>query len=98
MARFFPRAAIVFVGLAAAAACRDGAGRPPGNSVEAARLIPPDSLVTRYRNGVEIWFTLSREAVNSNGTSCTEIGAPLRNSWFCFRACNVFVMFTRNAG
>ena len=78
MGRFFRRAAIVVVGLAAAAACRDGAGKPRGNREEAARLMPPDSLVTRHRNGVEIWFTLSREAVHSNGTSCTERGIEIR--------------------
>jgi hypothetical protein len=78
MVRFFLRAVIVIVGLAAAAACRDSADGPPGSSQEAARPTPPDSLVARHSNGAEIWFTLAREAVDSNGTRCTERGVEIR--------------------
>lgn len=71
-------AAIVVAGLAAWAACRNGSRGTPSNTAESARVIPADSLVARNGDGVEIWFTLPREAVSSNGTHCTERGIEIR--------------------
>jgi hypothetical protein len=39
---------------------------------------PPDSLATSTRSGVEIWFTLSRQARSKEGESCVERGLEIR--------------------
>ena len=39
---------------------------------------PPDSLATSTRSGVEIWFTLSRQARSEEGESCVERGLEIR--------------------
>lgn len=38
----------------------------------------PDSLVLTNRTGVEIWFTLSRVATDTNGRQCVERGLEIR--------------------
>jgi hypothetical protein len=69
---------LVVLGLAAVAGCHRGKPRTPGGSAEAARMIPPDSLIARNSAGVEIWFTLARDAIGSHGTRCTERGIEVR--------------------
>jgi hypothetical protein len=39
---------------------------------------PVDSLVAASGSGVEIWFTLAREATGADGTRCTERGLEIR--------------------
>lgn len=78
MARVRQGAVIVVVGVAAVAGCRDRSGRTAGSPVDSARVVQSDSLVASNGDGVEIWFTLRREAVGSNGTRCSERGIEIR--------------------
>jgi hypothetical protein len=39
---------------------------------------PVDSLVVTSPAGIEVWFTLAREATGSNGTRCIERGIEIR--------------------
>lgn len=78
MARIPPRVVTVVVGLAAAAGCGDTSGGTAGDPADPARVVPSDSLVAQRGDGVELWFTLPREAVGSNGTRCTERGIEIR--------------------
>ncbi|HEX7337190.1 MAG TPA: hypothetical protein VF252_08285 [Gemmatimonadales bacterium] len=66
-------------GLAAVAGCRDSSGGTAGTPADSGRVIQADSLVARNGDGVEIWFTLRREAVDSNGARCSERGIEIRH-------------------
>jgi hypothetical protein len=42
-------------------------------------LPPSDSLVLGTRVGIEVWFTLAREATGANGGKCVERGLEIRH-------------------
>jgi len=74
------RSAVTFGVLAAAIACntRD-AETPERGTAEVARApAPTDSLVATAPGGVEVWFTLSREAKATDGTPCTDRTMEIR--------------------
>jgi hypothetical protein len=50
--------------------------RPP--SQDAATPSVPDSLVATGKDGMEVWFTLTRVGLASDGTSCVERGLEIR--------------------
>jgi hypothetical protein len=66
--------------LGAATACVPG-GEQGGEARQDSTVhvaAPKDSLVATNRSGIEIWFTLAREATGSDGTRCIERGIEIR--------------------
>jgi hypothetical protein len=59
-------------------ACGRGDEKPETQDSLAARSGPPDSLVATSGSGIEIWFTLAREATGRDGTRCIERGIEVR--------------------
>ncbi len=52
---------------------------PKQEAAEVAKApAPSDSLVTTAPGGVEIWFTLSRQAKAADGTPCTDRAIEIR--------------------
>ena len=49
-----------------------------GSVVERARSEPPADSLVLTNAGVEVWFTLAREATGSDGQHCVERGLELR--------------------
>jgi hypothetical protein len=74
------RSAIACGVLAPTFACNTrGAESPEQGAVEVTRApVPADSLVATAPGGVEIWFTLSREAKAADGTPCTDRTIEIR--------------------
>jgi hypothetical protein len=74
------RRAIACGVLAPTIACNTrGAESPEQGAAEVVRApVPPDSLVATAPGGVEIWFTLSREAKAADGTPCTDRTIEIR--------------------
>jgi hypothetical protein len=64
------------VGLLACGSGPDERSRSPGPPAGAPG--PADSLVATGPSGLEIWFTLAREATGADGTRCIERGIEIR--------------------
>ncbi len=47
--------------------------------MERARGVPPADSLVLTQGGVEVWFTLAREAIGSDGRRCVERGLEIRN-------------------
>lgn len=62
------------------AACGTGNGEAARDEApdRAAAAAPADSLVATAPGGVEIWFTLAREATAADGTTCTDRALEIR--------------------
>jgi hypothetical protein len=58
-------------------ACRAGP-RPRANGETGDASKPPDSLVISTERGVEVWFTLARQAQGPDGKTCLERGLEIR--------------------
>jgi hypothetical protein len=65
------------LGLIVVAACGGGNERSAVKE-NPARAEPADSLVATSPAGIEIWFTLAREAARPDGTRCIERGIEIR--------------------
>ena len=78
------REALIGLLAAGAAGCgeRESAAREAtastANATSAESAAPADSLVATAPGGVEIWFTLAREAKASDGTTCTDRALEVR--------------------
>jgi hypothetical protein len=68
--------------LAPTIACNTrGAETPEQGAAEVARApAPADSLVATAPGGVEIWFTLAREAKAADGTTCIDRTIEIRRA------------------
>ena len=78
------RAAILVAAATAAApgcaAERAGnAGDTPADSAAAAAPAPPDSLALSLGDGIEVWYTMAREADSAGGTPCLERTLEIRH-------------------
>ena len=60
------------------AACGEREESRPAESASSQPIAPADSLVATAPGGVEIWFTLSREAKAADGTTCTDRTIEIR--------------------
>lgn len=76
------RSAIACGVLAPTIACNTrGAESPEQGAAEVVRApAPADSLVATAPGGVEVWFTLSREAKAADGTPCTDRTIEIRRA------------------
>jgi hypothetical protein len=74
------RGAIACGVLAPTIACNTrGAESPEQGTAEVTRVAAPaESLVATVPGGVEIWFTLAREAKAADGTPCTDRTIEIR--------------------
>ena len=74
------RSAITCGVLAPTIACNTrGAEAPEQGAAEVVRApAPADSLVATAPGGVEVWFTLSRDAKAADGTPCTDRTIEIR--------------------
>lgn len=74
------RSALACCVLAPTIACNTRGGETPeqGTAEIARAPAPADSLVTTAPGGVEVWFTLSREAKAADGTPCTDRTLEIR--------------------
>jgi hypothetical protein len=71
------------VGLAAAGlslvcGCGPAERSPRGGQAPDSPSMPEDSLVLTGRDGVEIWYTISRPATGPDGSRCVERGLEIR--------------------
>jgi hypothetical protein len=68
------RAALLLAVVAVSSNCGSDKTRPPaqpaGSNTASAAL--PESLALRTRGGIEVWFTLARQAADSSGRPCVE--------------------------
>jgi hypothetical protein len=67
-----------YIGLAALLACGAPTRQKPAAADSATRVPPSDSLVLTNARGVEVWFTLAREATGADGRQCMERGLEIR--------------------
>ena len=66
-------------GLAVAALCGcRQVDRAPGDEQQPTSIDPADSLVVSGKDGVQIWFTLARQARSAAGAPCVERGLEIR--------------------
>lgn len=65
-------------GVIAVAACGGGGVERPAENTRSRTAIPGDSQVAAGPTGIEIWFTLAREASSPDGTRCFERGIEIR--------------------
>ena len=61
-----------------AAGCGERQAARPAESASAGPVVPADSLVATAPGGVEIWFTLAREAKGADGKTCTDRTLEIR--------------------
>ena len=61
-----------------AAGCGERQKAPPAESASAGPVAPADSLVATAPGGVEIWFTLAREATGADGKPCIDRTLEIR--------------------
>jgi hypothetical protein len=74
------RGAVIAVVAVGSVGCGGREERPPAESAEATRpAAPAESLVATAPGGVEIWFTLAREAKAADGTTCTDRTLEIRH-------------------
>jgi hypothetical protein len=52
--------------------------RRPSVGDAANKSVPAESLAASFGNGVEVWFTLAREAQGNDGRQCQERGLEIR--------------------
>jgi hypothetical protein len=71
------RALVALVALVGAG-CGERQEARPAESTSAQPVAPADSLVATAPGGVEIWFTLAREAKGVDGTTCTDRALEIR--------------------
>ena len=76
------RSALACGVLAPVIACNTGGGDKPEPGAEdvAQAAAPADTLVGTAPGGVEIWFTLSREAKAADGTPCIDRTIEIRRN------------------
>jgi hypothetical protein len=64
--------------LGAVVACGEAEKHADRQDTPARPAAPVDSLVVTSPAGIEVWFTLAREATGSDGTRCIERGIEIR--------------------
>jgi hypothetical protein len=74
------RSAVAFGMLAQTVACNSRSAETPEQDAAAVAQAPApaDSLVLTAPGGVEVWFTLSREAKAADGARCTDRTMEIR--------------------
>jgi len=60
------------------AGCGEREEARPAESASTQPVAPADTLVATAPGGVEIWFTLAREAKAADGTTCTDRTLEIR--------------------
>jgi hypothetical protein len=75
-----PRGAMACIVLVHSVACSEQGDKPAREQAmaETEKGVPGDSLVATAPGGVEIWFTLSREATAADGSRCIDRTMEIR--------------------
>jgi hypothetical protein len=72
------RCGAVAFAAALVAGCGEREKAPPVESASSQPAAPADSLVAKAPGGVEIWFTLAREAKGADGRTCVDRTLEIR--------------------